>query len=142
LVDLRLGVPVVPATQATHFSSSSKVTSTRISARISSSSSTRGSFLNSSSSTVKTTHREEISTSVRTTRHIAFLLQQPTRTTKQLQCKEEVVHVSTVGNKATGRTIAQRKQLCSSQLPMPLPGRMQCNKEATTVGSLMPSTER
>jgi hypothetical protein len=52
------------------------------------------------------------------------------------------VHVSIVGNKAIGRIIAQRKQLSSSQLPMPLSGRMQCNKEATTVGSLVPSMER
>jgi hypothetical protein len=61
-VDLRPGVAVVPATQATHLSSSRKVTST------SSSSSIRGSFL-SSSSTVRTTSKEEIRTSARTTRH-------------------------------------------------------------------------
>jgi hypothetical protein len=79
----RPGVAVVPATQATHLSNSSKVTSTSISARTSSSG-TRGSFLISSSSTVRTTSREEISISVRATRHLAFLPQQPTRTTKQL----------------------------------------------------------
>jgi hypothetical protein len=137
-VDLQPGVAVVPATQANHLSNSSKVTSTNISIRTSSR--TRGSFL-SSSSTVTTTSREEISTSVRVTRHIAFLPQQPTIRTKQLQRKEEVVHVSIVGNKAIGRIIVQRKQLSSSQLPMPLLGRMHYNKEATTVGSLVPSME-
>ena len=58
-----------------------------------------------------------------------------TRTTKQRQRKEGVVCVSTVGNKAIGWIIAQRKQLRSSQLPMPQSGRIQCSKEATTVGS-------
>jgi hypothetical protein len=108
LVDVRPGVAVVLATQATHLSDSSKVTSTSISIRTSSSS-TRDSFLSSSSNTVRTTSKEEISTSVRATRHLAFLPQQPIKTTKQLQRKEEVVHVSTVGNKAIGRIIAQRK---------------------------------
>jgi hypothetical protein len=56
--------------------------------------------------------------------------------------KEETVHVSTVGNKAIGRIIAQRKQLSSSQLSMTPSGRMHCNKEATAVGSLVPSMER
>jgi hypothetical protein len=134
-VDLRLGVAVVLASQETHLSNSSKVTSTSISVRTSNSS-TKGSFLTSSSSIARTTSRQEIITSVRATRHLAFLPQQPIRTTKQLQCKEEVVRVSTVGNKAIGRTIAQRKRLSSSQLPMPQSGRMQCNKEATTVGNL------
>ena len=94
LVDLRLGVAAVLATQSTHLNSSSKVTSI-------SNNSTKDSSL-SCSSTVKTTHKEEICTSTRTTRHLAFLSQQPTRTTKQLQCKEEAAHVSIVGNKATG----------------------------------------
>jgi hypothetical protein len=136
-----LGVAAILATQATHLSHSSKVTSTstNISVRTSSSS-TRGSFLSSSSSTVRTTSKEEINTSVRATRQPVFLPQQPTRTTNQR--KEEVVRVSTVGNKAIGRIIAQRKQLSSSQLPMPQSSRMQCSKEATTVGSLVPSTER
>jgi hypothetical protein len=134
-----LGVAAVLATQATHLSHSSKVTSTSISIRTSSN--TRGSFL-SSSSTVRITSREEINTSVRATRQPVFLPQQPTRTTKQRQRKVEVVHVSTMGNKAIGRIIAQRKQLSSSQLPMPQSGRMQCSKEATTVGSLVPGMER
>jgi hypothetical protein len=112
-----LGVAVVLATQATYLSNSSKVTSTSISVRTSRSS-TRGSFL-SSSSTVRTTNKEEINTSVRATRQPVFLPQQPTRTIKQRQLKEEVVYVSTMGNKAIGRIIAQRKQLSSSQLPMP-----------------------
>jgi hypothetical protein len=38
----------------------------------------------------------------------------PAPATKKRQRKEEVVHVSTVGNKATGQIIAQRKQLISS----------------------------
>jgi hypothetical protein len=97
LVDLRPGVAVVPSIQATHLSNSSKVISTSISARTSSSG-TRGSFLSSSSSTIRTTSREEISISVRATKHLAFLSQQPTKTTKQLQ-RKEVVHVSTMGNK-------------------------------------------
>jgi ribosomal protein L31 len=106
-MDLRLGVAVVPATQATHLSNLSKVTSISVRANRRS---TKGNFLSSStSSTVRTTSREEINISVRATRHPAFLPKQPTRTTKQLQCKEEVVHVSTVGNKAIGRIIAQRK---------------------------------
>jgi hypothetical protein len=65
LVDLRTRVVVVPATQATHPSNSSKVTSISVRA---SSSSTRGSFLSSSSSTVRTPNLEKISTSVRTIR--------------------------------------------------------------------------
>jgi hypothetical protein len=127
-----LGVVAVLATQATHLSHSSKVTST---------SSTRGSFL-SSSSIVRITSREEINISVRATRQPVFLPKQPTRITKQRHRKEEVVHVSTVGNKAIGRIIAQRRQLNNSQLPMPQSGRMQCSQEATTVGSLAPSMER
>jgi hypothetical protein len=79
-VDLRPGVAVVPATQATRLSSSSKVTLKVTSISVSTSSNTRGSFL-SSSSIVRTTRKEEISTSARTTRHLAFLPQQPTRTT-------------------------------------------------------------
>jgi hypothetical protein len=140
LVDLMSGVAVVPATQATHLSSSSKVTNTSISVRTSSS--IRGSFLSSSSSTVRTTRKEEIRTSARITRHLAFLPQQPTRTTQQLQCKEEAVHASIVGNKTTRRSIAQGRQLSSSDLLVPLPGKMYCIKEATTVGSLVHSTKR
>jgi hypothetical protein len=137
-----LGVAAVLATQTTHLSRSSKVTSTSISDRISSSS-TRGSFLSSnSSSTVRTTSKEEINTNVRATRQPVFLPQQPTRTTKQRQRKEEVVCVSTMGNKAIGRIITQRKQLSSSQLPTPQSGRTQCSKEETTVGSFVPSMER
>jgi hypothetical protein len=137
-----LGVAAVLATQATHLSNSSKVTSTSTSISVrTSSSSTRGSFL-ISNSTVRTTSKEEINTSVRVTRQPVFLPQQPTRTTKQRQLKEEVVHVSTMGNKAIGQIISQRKQLSSSQLPMPQSGRMQCNKEATTMGNLTPSMER
>jgi hypothetical protein len=64
-----LGVAVVPATQETHHSNSSKVTSTSIS--VSTSTSTRGSFL-SSSSTVRTPSLEEISSNVRTIRQLAF----------------------------------------------------------------------
>jgi hypothetical protein len=120
------------ATQATHLSHSSKVTST----------STSISVRTSSNSTVRTTSKEEINTSVRATGKLVFLPQQPTRTTKQHQRKEGVVHVSTMGNKAIGRIIAQRKQLSNSQLPMPQSDRMQCNKEATTVGNLVPSMER
>jgi hypothetical protein len=85
---------------------------------------------------------EEVNTSVRATRQPVYLPQQPTRTIKQRQLKEEVVHVSNVVNKAIGRIIARRKQLSSSQLPIPQSDRMQCNKEATTVGSLVPSMER
>jgi hypothetical protein len=70
LVDLRPGVAVVPATQATYLSSSSKVTSTSIS--VSTSTSIRGSSL-SSSSTVRTTNNEEIHSSARAIRHLAFL---------------------------------------------------------------------
>jgi hypothetical protein len=137
-----LGVAAVLATQATHLSHSNKVTSTNTSISVKiSSNSTRDSFL-SSSSTVRITSREEINTSVRATRQPFFLPQQPTRTTKQRQRKVEVVHVSTVGNKAIGRIIAQRKQLRSSQLPIPQSGRMQCYKEATTVGNLMPNMKR
>jgi hypothetical protein len=74
LVDLRPGVAAVPATQATHLSSSSKVNSTSLSISVSTSSSVRGSSLSSNNnSTVRTTSKEEISTSLRTTRHLAFL---------------------------------------------------------------------
>jgi hypothetical protein len=111
-VDLKPGVAVVTATQATHLSSSSKVTRTSIS--VSTSSSIRGSSLSSrSSSTVRATSKEEFSTSIRTTRHLAFLPQQPTRTIRQRQRKEEVVDVSAVGNKVTRLIIAQRRQLSS-----------------------------
>jgi hypothetical protein len=141
-VDLKLGVAAILATQATHLSHSSRVTSTSISVRTSSSS-TRGSFLSSSSSsTVRTTSKEEINTSIRATRQPVFLPQQPTRTIKQRHLKEEVVHVSSVGNKAIGRIMAQRKQLSSSQLPMPQSDRMQCSQEATIVGNLVPNMER
>jgi hypothetical protein len=120
-----------PTTQVIHPSSSSKVTlkvtNTSISAN---SSSIIGSSLNSSSSTA------------RATRHLAFLPQQPIRATKQLQCKEEATDVSTVGNMAIERIIAQRKQVSYSQLLTPLPDRMHLSKEATTVGSLVPSTKR
>jgi hypothetical protein len=142
-VDLRPGVAAVPATQATHLSNSSKVTSTSISPSISvcTNSSTRDSFLSSSSSTLRTTSKEETHTSARAIKHLAFPPQQSTRTTKHLQHKEEATDVSIVWNKATRRIIGQRKHLSSSQLLMPLPGRMHRNKEATTVGSLVPSTE-
>jgi hypothetical protein len=131
-VDLRSRVAAVLATQATHLSNSRKVTST----------STNISVRTNNNSTVRTTNREEINISVRETRHSTFLPQQPTRTAKQRQCKEEVMHVSTVGNKAIGRIIAQRKQLSNSQFPMPQSGRMQRSKEATTAGILMSNTER
>jgi hypothetical protein len=80
--------------------------------------------------------QEEINISVRATRHPAFLPQQPTRTTKQHQRKKEVVHVSTVGNKAIGRIIAQRKQLSSNQLSMPQSRRMQCNNHGQPRASM------
>jgi hypothetical protein len=133
-VNLKSGVAAGPATQATHLSSSRKVTST-------SNNTSDSSLCSSSCSIVRTTNKEEIYTSARATRHLAFLPQQPTNTTKQLQRKEEVIDVSIVGNKATRRIIAQRKQLSSSQLPMPLLDRMHRNKEATTVSSLVPSAE-
>jgi hypothetical protein len=140
-VDLRSGVAAVLATQATHLSHSSKVTSTSTSISVrTSNNSTKGTFLSSSSSTVRITSKEEINTSVRATRHPVLLPQQPTRTTNQR--KEEVVHVSTMGNKAIGRIIAQRRQLGSSQLPMPQSDKMQCSQKATTMGSLVPSMER
>jgi hypothetical protein len=129
----RREMEAVLATQATHLSHSSKVTSTSTSISVRTS---------SSSSTVRTTSKEEINISVRATRQPVFLPQQPTRTTKQRQRKEEVVHVSIVGNKAIGRIIAQIKHLSSSQLPMPQSGRMQCSQEATTMGNLVPSMER
>jgi hypothetical protein len=70
-VDLRSGVAVIPATQATHPSNSSKATSISVSI----STSNRGSFLISSSSIVRTSNQEEISTSVRITRQLNFLPQ-------------------------------------------------------------------
>jgi hypothetical protein len=73
LVDLRLGVEAVPSTQASHFNSSSKVTSTSINVSTSISS-IRGSFISSSNNnTSRTTRKEEIRTSARTTRYLAFL---------------------------------------------------------------------
>jgi hypothetical protein len=71
LVGLRPEVVVAAATQATHPSTSSNVTSISVSINTN----TRGSFLSSSSnsSTVKATSREEISTSVRTIRQLTFL---------------------------------------------------------------------
>ena len=115
-MDLRTGVAAVPATQATHPNSSRKVINISIS--VSTSSSIRSSFLSSSSSsyTVRTIDKEEISTNARTTRHIAFLPQQPIRSIRQRQRKEEVVDVSAVGNRVTGRIIAQRRQLNHRQL--------------------------
>jgi hypothetical protein len=68
-----LGVVAILATQATHLSNSSKVTSTSTSISVRTShSSTRGSFL-SRSSTVRTTNKEEINTSDRATRQPVFL---------------------------------------------------------------------
>jgi hypothetical protein len=137
-----LGVAVILATQATHLNHSSKVTSIRTSISVrTSSSSTRGSFLSSNNSTIRITSKEETNTSIKATRQPVFLPQQPIKTIKQRQLKEEVVHVSTVVNKAIGRITAQRKQLSNSQLPMPQLDRMQCSKEATTVGNLVPSME-
>jgi hypothetical protein len=89
-MDLRLGVAVIPATQATHPSNLGKVTLkvTNISVKTSIITSTRGNFLSSnSSSTVRTPNLEEISTNVRITRQLSFLPQHPTRMAKQLQRK-------------------------------------------------------
>jgi hypothetical protein len=105
LVDLRPGVAAVPATQATHLSSSSKVTLKDTSISISISVSTNNSSL-SRSSTIRITSKEEIGISARTTRHLAFLHQQATRTIKQRQRKEEVVDVSIMGNMVTRRITA------------------------------------
>jgi ribosomal protein L31 len=95
-MDLRSEVAVVPATQATHLSNSSKVTSTstNISVRAS-----------SSSSTVRTTSREEINISVKATRHPAFLPQQPTRTAKQRQRKEDSCMFPLWGTKPLGESL-------------------------------------
>jgi hypothetical protein len=71
----------IGGSQAGSSSHSSKVTNTSISFKTSSSS-TRGSFLSSSSNTVRITSREEINISIRATRHLVFLPQQLTRTTK------------------------------------------------------------
>jgi hypothetical protein len=80
--------------------------------------SSRGSSLSSSSTSITTNH-EEVSIRGRIAIHLAFLPQQPTRTTRQRQRKEEAEDVSIVGNKATRQRIAQRKQLNSSQFPTP-----------------------
>jgi hypothetical protein len=111
LVDRRLGAAAIPVSQAIHPSGSRRVTlkDTSTSISISTNNSIRGSPLSSSSSNARTTNREEISTSDRTTKHLAILPQQPIRATKQRQRKEEATDVSTVGNKVTGRIIAQRK---------------------------------
>jgi hypothetical protein len=113
LVDLRLGVAAITATQATYLNSSSKVTSISLNIRlyisVSTSSSTRGISLSSNNITVRATNKEEIRTSARATRHLAFLPHQPTRTTKQLQRKEEATHVSIVGNKAPTRQNAPQQ---------------------------------
>jgi hypothetical protein len=120
-MDRRLGAAVVPVSLAIHPRSSSRVTlkDTSTSINVSTNSSSRGSSLNNISSTASTTNREETSISGRQARHLAFLSQEPTRTTRQPQRKEEVVDVSIVGNKATGQLIAQRKQSSSSQFPTP-----------------------
>jgi hypothetical protein len=148
-VDLRLGAAVIPVFQAIHPSSSSRVTlrdtntSTNININVSINSSIRGSSLSgSSSSTARTTNREETSTRGRTTRHLAFLPQQPIRAIRQPQHKEEAEDVPTVGNKATGRRIGQRKQLNSSQHPVPQQDRMHLSKEQTIVDSPVPSMKR
>jgi hypothetical protein len=145
-VDLRLGAAVVPISQAIHPNNSRRVTlkdiNTNASINVSINSSTRDNSLSSSRSTARTTNREETSISDRTTSHLTFLSQQPIRATKQLQRKEEAVDVSTMGKQATGRRIAQRKQLSSSQLLMPLQDKMHLSKETTTVDSLVPSMER
>jgi hypothetical protein len=115
-MDRRLGASAVPVSQAIHHNNLSRVTlkgsSTNINVSINKCS--RGSSLSSSSSTASTTNRVETSISDKAARHLAFLPQQPTRTTREPQHKEEVVDVSIVGNKATERLIARRKQLSSS----------------------------
>jgi hypothetical protein len=107
-VDRKPGAAVVPVSHAIHPSSSSRVnlkdTSTSININIISNS--RGSSLSSNNSIADTTNQEEVSTRGRAVRHLAFLPQQPTRTTKQLQRKEEAEEVSTMGNKATGHHIS------------------------------------
>jgi hypothetical protein len=47
-----------------------------------------------------------------------------------------------MGNKVAGGIITQKKQLSSSQFPIPLQDIMHLNREATTVGNLVPSMER
>jgi hypothetical protein len=53
-------------------------------------------------------------TSGRTNRHLAFLPQQPTRTTRQLQRKEEAVDVFNVGNKVNGESVPEESSLAAA----------------------------
>jgi hypothetical protein len=133
LVDLRPKAAVVPVTHAIHPNNSSKVTLKDTSISVSTSSSIRGSSLSSSSNTARTTNREEISKSDRTTRHLAFLSQQPIRVNRQHQRREEATDVSTMGNKATGSIIVQRKQPSSSQLSTPQQDKKHHNKHEEAV---------
>jgi hypothetical protein len=94
-VDLSPGATITPVSQATHLSSSS-----RINARLSSS--FRGSTLSISSRIARITSQEEVSSRGKINRYLAFLLQQPTRAVKQVQCKAEAEHVSIVESKAIG----------------------------------------
>jgi hypothetical protein len=114
-VDHRLGAAAVPISQAIHPRSSSRVTlkdiNTSTSINVSINSSIKYSSLSSSSSTAITTIKGETSISGRAARHLAFLPQQPTRTIRQPQRKEEAVDVSTVGNKVTGQLIARTRSL-------------------------------
>jgi hypothetical protein len=134
-VDHRLVAAAVPVSQEIYPNSSSRVTPkvTGTSINIGINSSSRGSSLSSSSSTASTTNQEEVSTKGRATRHLVFLPQPPIRATRQPQRKEEVVDVSTIGNKVIGRLIARRKQLSSSQLTTPQHDKEHHNKHQEVV---------
>jgi hypothetical protein len=94
-VDLSLEAAIAPVSEATHLSSSR-----RISVRLSSS--FRGSTLSTSSKIARTISQEEDSSRGRINRHLASLPQQPTRAVKQPQFKAEAYHVSIVESKAIG----------------------------------------
>jgi hypothetical protein len=84
---------IAPVSQATHISSSSRIT-TRLS------SSFRGSTPSISSRIVRTISQGEVNSKGRISRHLASTPQQPTRTVKQPQFKVEIEHVSIVESKA------------------------------------------
>jgi hypothetical protein len=133
-VDRKPGAAVVPVSHAIHPSSSSGVnlkdTSTSINININSNS--RGSSLSSNNSTADTTNQEEVSTRGRAVRHLAFLPQQQTRTTKQLQARRRPRKFPLWGTRPLGITFPEESNSGAASFQHP-------SKTRSTTTSIMRS---
>jgi hypothetical protein len=96
----KIGGPQPGGSNRPRFSGNPPSSSSRISARLSSS--FRGSTPSISSRIARIVRQEEVSSRGRISRHLASPPQQPTRAIKQPQCKVEAEHVSIVESKAIG----------------------------------------